>query len=123
MSFDTFGLSKEILCAIKEKGYLTPTEIQSRVIPLVLQKKDILGRAQTGTGKTAGFMLPLLQLLSEQKKNKSFPKRKPQVLILAPTRELASQVYDNTQLYSCKQDYIYCRHYIFSSSSKLSDRP
>jgi len=97
MTFTNFGFCKEILKAINEQGYKAPTEIQSRVIPLILQKKDILGRAQTGTGKTASFMLPLLQLLtSKPSKKKTY---KPKVLVLAPTRELAMQVYDNAQIY------------------------
>ncbi|MCW8907420.1 MAG: DEAD/DEAH box helicase, partial [Sedimenticola sp.] len=64
MSFDSLGLSAEILRAVSEQGYTEPTPVQRQAIPVVLQEKDILAGAQTGTGKTAGFTLPLLQLLS-----------------------------------------------------------
>lgn len=97
MSFNDLGLSKEILSTIEGLGYKDPTEIQSRVIPLILQKKDLLGKAQTGTGKTASFMLPTLQLLHLQKKNKGLTG--PRALILAPTRELAVQVHDSAKRY------------------------
>lgn len=97
MTFERLNLSKEILHAIEEQGYTAPTEIQSRVIPLVLQEKDILGGAQTGTGKTASFMLPLLHLLAENPPEKKT--RNPRVLILVPTRELAAQVYANARTY------------------------
>lgn len=97
MTFDDFGLASEILSSIEELGYQTPTEIQSRVIPLVLEGKDILGRAQTGTGKTASFILPLLHILKNSKeKTRPFA---PKLLILAPTRELAAQVHKNALKY------------------------
>ncbi|OGN56248.1 MAG: ATP-dependent RNA helicase RhlE [Chlamydiae bacterium RIFCSPHIGHO2_12_FULL_44_59] len=95
MTFDSFGLSREILRAVEEQGYTTPTEIQSQVIPLVLNKRDVLGQAQTGTGKTASFMLPLLHLLDEGQSS-----YKPRALILTPTRELAAQVHDHARLAS-----------------------
>ncbi len=97
MSFTKLGLSKPILRAIEEEGYTTPTPIQAKAIPVVLAKKDILAGAQTGTGKTAGFTLPLLQLLSDAPK----PNGKPKVraLILTPTRELAAQVGDSVKTY------------------------
>ena len=97
MSFTTLGLSKPILQAISEEGYNTPTPIQSQAIPVILEKKDILAGAQTGTGKTAGFTLPLLHQLSRNTK----PKGKHQVraLILTPTRELAAQVGESVKTY------------------------
>jgi ATP-dependent RNA helicase RhlE len=97
MSFTELGLSKPILRAIAEEGYSNPTPIQAKAIPVVLAKKDILAGAQTGTGKTAGFTLPLLQLLSDAPK----PNGKPKVraLILTPTRELAAQVGDSVKTY------------------------
>ncbi|MFZ0566142.1 MAG: DEAD/DEAH box helicase [Chlamydiales bacterium] len=98
MSFENFGFSGEILRAVKERGYTAPTQIQTQAIPLVLQKKDILGEAQTGTGKTASFTLPLLHLLLSEKASKKRP-RFPRALILAPTRELVDQVYKNIGLY------------------------
>ncbi len=97
MSFDNLGLSKPILKAIKDQGYDSPTPIQKKSIPIILKKQDVLAGAQTGTGKTAGFTLPMLQLLSQ----KNIKKRKTQVrgLVLTPTRELAAQVYENVDLY------------------------
>ena len=97
MSFNTLGLSQALLKAISKKGYTTPSPIQQKAIPHILQGKDILASAQTGTGKTAGFTLPLLHLLSENPKDKHRPIR---ALILTPTRELAAQVYANVKEYS-----------------------
>ena len=96
MSFDTLGLSKPLLKSIKEQGYTEPTPIQKQAIPVILQRKDILAGAQTGTGKTAGFTLPLLELLSRAKPQK---KRHIKALILTPTRELAAQVGESVALY------------------------
>jgi ATP-dependent RNA helicase RhlE len=97
MSFKALGLSEPILRAIQKKGYDTPSPIQAKAIPPVLEGKDVLASAQTGTGKTAGFTLPLLHLLSENPKEKYRPIR---ALILTPTRELAAQVYANVKEYS-----------------------
>ena len=97
MTFEQLGLSKALLKAIKEQGYETPTPIQEKAIPVILEKKDILAGAQTGTGKTAGFTLPLLELLSRAKPTKG--KHKIKALILTPTRELASQVHESVELY------------------------
>ena len=97
MSFNDLGLSKPILRAIDEQGYTTPTPIQKQAIPIVLAKKDVLAGAQTGTGKTAGFTLPLLQLLSDAPQHKG--KRQIKALILTPTRELAAQVADSVYTY------------------------
>ena len=90
MSFDTLGLSAELLRAVSEQGYSEPTPVQSKAIPVILQGKDILAGAQTGTGKTAGFTLPLLQRLSDTTPGKG--RRPVRALILTPTRELAAQV-------------------------------
>lgn len=97
MSFDSLGLSAEILRAIKACEYTTPTLIQKRAIPPILEGKDILGKAQTGTGKTASFVLPLLHLISTQSKTKK--RTSPRILILAPTRELAAQVQESIAVY------------------------
>jgi ATP-dependent RNA helicase RhlE len=97
MSFNSLGLSQALLKAISKKGYTTPSPIQQKAIPPILQGKDVLASAQTGTGKTAGFTLPLLHILSENPKEKFKPIR---ALILTPTRELAAQVYDNVKEYS-----------------------
>ncbi len=85
MKFDAFDLNRDILAAIADQGYDTPTPIQEKAIPPILAGRDLLGLAQTGTGKTAAFALPLIQKLSQG------PRRRIRALILAPTRELASQ--------------------------------
>lgn len=97
MSFQSLGLSEALLKAISKKGYTKPSPIQEKAIPPVLEGHDVLASAQTGTGKTAGFTLPLLHLLSENPKAKYRPIR---ALILTPTRELAAQVYANVREYS-----------------------
>lgn len=96
MTFETFGLSEPILQAIREQNYHTPTPIQAQAIPVVSQGQDILAAAQTGTGKTASFVLPLLQRLSTLPKAKS---NQATILILAPTRELAAQIHDSILQY------------------------
>ena len=97
MSFSNLGLCAELLRAIKEEGYTTPTPIQSKSIPVILSKKDVLAGAQTGTGKTAGFTLPLLQRLkTAYNKDK---KSHVRALILTPTRELAAQVAASVETY------------------------
>ncbi|MBT3197534.1 MAG: DEAD/DEAH box helicase, partial [Gammaproteobacteria bacterium] len=97
MSFDSLGLSAEILRAVSNQGYTTPTPIQLQAIPVVLQGKDILAGAQTGTGKTAGFTLPLLELLHKHAQGKG--DRPVRALVLTPTRELAAQVGESVQTY------------------------
>ncbi|WP_034334501.1 DEAD/DEAH box helicase [Herbaspirillum huttiense] len=99
MSFSALGLSDEIVRAVSEQGYTSPTPIQAQAVPAVLSGGDLLAGAQTGTGKTAGFTLPLLQRLSampRQKINGHLPIR---ALILAPTRELAAQVEESVRQY------------------------
>ena len=91
MSFDTLGLSDKVVAAVKATGYTTPTPIQEQAIPHVLERRDVLGLAQTGTGKTAGFVLPMLTMLEKGRARA----RMPRTLILEPTRELASQVQDS----------------------------
>ncbi|TFW35089.1 DEAD/DEAH box helicase [Massilia horti] len=103
MSFSTLGLSDAIVRAVTEQGYTSPTPIQSQAIPAVLGGGDLLAGAQTGTGKTAGFTLPVLQRLSTDKvgaalRNKTAP-RAIRALILAPTRELAAQVEESVRVY------------------------
>jgi ATP-dependent RNA helicase RhlE len=98
MSFDSLGLSADLLRAVSEKGYTTPTPIQVQAIPLILEGRDLMGGAQTGTGKTAGFTLPLLQRLMET--TQEVKGRRPiRALVLTPTRELAAQVHESVQLY------------------------
>ena len=96
MSFKSLGLSEALLKAISKKGYTTPSPIQEKAIPPVLEGKDILASAQTGTGKTAGFTLPMLQILSQEQPLRHRPVR---ALILTPTRELAAQVFANVKEY------------------------
>ena len=97
MKFNELGLVPSLLRAVNEKGYTEPSPIQEKAIPLILKRKDVLASAQTGTGKTAGFTLPLLQILSKQPNSNH---RKIKALILTPTRELAAQIYDNVVEYS-----------------------
>ncbi|MCW0182577.1 MAG: DEAD/DEAH box helicase [Zavarzinia sp.] len=95
MSFEQLGLSAEVLKAVSEAGYSEPTPIQAQAIPQVLQGRDVLGTAQTGTGKTASFTLPMIDILAAGR-----PKaRMPRSLILEPTRELAAQVAENFEKY------------------------
>ncbi|HFC12071.1 MAG TPA: DEAD/DEAH box helicase, partial [Anaerolineae bacterium] len=98
MSFESLGLSAELLRAIRKQGYTTPTPIQRKAIPVVLQGKDVLAGAQTGTGKTAGFTLPMLQLLNAKKPPRR-GKRPVRALILTPTRELAAQIKESVETY------------------------
>ncbi len=99
MSFKDLNLNKPILKAIEEAGYLVPTLIQEKTIPLVLEKKDVIASAQTGTGKTAAFALPILQLLFDKQ---DAPKKgkKIRALIVSPTRELAIQINVNFKTYA-----------------------
>ena len=102
MSFNSLGLSEALLKAINKKGYTEPSTIQGKVIPIILEGKDILASAQTGTGKTAGFTLPLLEILSKGPILRNRPIR---ALVLTPTRELAAQVYDSVRAYSQFLDF------------------
>lgn len=97
MTFENLELSSPLLKAVKAQGYDQPSPIQEKAIPEILRGKDVLASAQTGTGKTAAFTLPLLQLLQNDTGNR---KRAIRALILTPTRELAAQVYDNIRDYS-----------------------
>lgn len=96
MTFKNLNLIAELLRAIEEKGYTEPTSVQSQAIPIILEGHDLLAGSQTGTGKTAGFTLPLLQKLTESKKKHL---RVPHALILAPTRELAAQIGKSVRAY------------------------
>ena len=96
MSFSSLGLSPALLKAINKKGYDQPSPIQEQAIPVILERKDVLASAQTGTGKTAGFTLPMLQILSQGQHLRHRPVR---ALVLTPTRELAAQVFANVKEY------------------------
>jgi ATP-dependent RNA helicase RhlE len=101
MLFEQLGLSDELLKAVSDSGYKQPTLIQSKAIPVILEGKDVMGAAQTGTGKTAGFTLPLLRRLEAYANSSMSPaKHQLRALILVPTRELAMQVYDSVKNYS-----------------------
>ncbi|MBN2860814.1 MAG: DEAD/DEAH box helicase [Sphaerochaetaceae bacterium] len=95
MNFTSFGLTEELLSAVTKQGYTIPTPIQTQAIPVILEGRDLIGGAQTGTGKTAAFALPILHLLNQSKKRT----RNPRALVLSPTRELAAQVAESFRDY------------------------
>jgi superfamily II DNA/RNA helicase len=95
MTFEELGLSPEVLSAVQDAGYQTPTPIQTQAVPYVLMGRDVLGCAQTGTGKTASFTLPMIDILHSGRARA----RMPRSLILEPTRELATQVAENFEKY------------------------
>ena len=95
--FSDLGLAEPLLRALETKGYTDPTPIQRQAIPALLAGRDLLGIAQTGTGKTAAFALPILHRLAENKK--AAPRRSARVLVLAPTRELATQIGESFKTY------------------------
>ena len=99
MSFSHLGLSDKVLAAVAAAGYTSPTPIQDQAIPHVLARRDVLGIAQTGTGKTAAFVLPMLTLLEKGRARA----RMPRTLILEPTRELAAQVKEQFDKYGAGQ--------------------
>ena len=98
-NFNELGLSEPILRAISDAGYTTPTPIQAKAIPQVLSGGDLLAGAQTGTGKTAGFTLPILHILSQKARNADAIKSRPRCLMLTPTRELAAQIEESVKTY------------------------
>ncbi|AZC21288.1 MULTISPECIES: DEAD/DEAH box helicase [Pseudomonas] len=103
MSFASLGLSEALVGAIEAAGYTQPTPVQQRAIPAVLQGRDLMVAAQTGTGKTGGFALPILERLfpnGHPDKSQRHGPRQPRVLVLTPTRELAAQVHDSFKLYA-----------------------
>jgi superfamily II DNA/RNA helicase len=114
-TFADLGLSEPVLRAVAEKGYLHPTPIQEQAIPYVLMGRDVLGAAQTGTGKTAGFTLPLLDILSGSRARA----RMPRSLILEPTRELALQVAENFVLYG---KYLKLTHALLIGGESMADQ-
>ena len=101
LNFDSLNLCEPLLGALNNIGYETPTPIQAEAIPYLLEGRDVLGCAQTGTGKTAAFSLPILHLLAETPRNGP---RKIRTLMLCPTRELAAQIHENIELYAAKLD-------------------
>ena len=115
LRFSDLGLSEELVRAVEEKGYLLPTPIQEQAIPYVLMGRDVLGVAQTGTGKTAGFTLPLLDILSGSRARA----RMPRSLILEPTRELALQVAENFVDYG---RYLKLNHALLIGGESMSEQ-
>ncbi|MBS3953498.1 MAG: DEAD/DEAH box helicase [Methylomicrobium sp.] len=101
MPFSSFGLSEDLLQAINDAGYTTPTPVQIQAIPAILKGRDVLAAAQTGTGKTAGFILPILQRMAQTTFSRNRPLR---ALILTPTRELAAQVGESVKKYGAHQN-------------------
>jgi ATP-dependent RNA helicase RhlE len=103
LQFEELGLSPDLLRTVEEEGYETPTPVQERAIPLILQRRDVLAAAQTGTGKTAAFTLPILDILRPYANTSFSPARHPvRVLVLTPTRELAMQVSESVKTYGRK---------------------
>src|ERR1700759_5528388 len=100
MPFAALGLEPRLLSALKDAGYTEPTPIQAAVIPKILAGADVIGIAQTGTGKTAAFVLPMLQLLAAARKPGVAPIRAIRGLVIAPTRELAVQIEENVRAYA-----------------------
>jgi ATP-dependent RNA helicase RhlE len=104
MSFDQLGLSPELLRAVADQGYTEPTPVQAAAIPLVLAGRDVLAGAQTGTGKTAAFVLPILQRLGTA--TPASDRRAPiRVLVVVPTRELALQVEESVRTYGARHRF------------------
>ncbi len=115
MSFSDLGLSEEVLKAVSERGYTEPTPIQAEAIPFVLMGRDILGCAQTGTGKTASFTLPMIDVLAQGRAKA----RMPRSLILEPTRELAQQVAENFEVYG---QYHKLNHALLIGGESMGDQ-
>src|ERR1700730_5061180 len=120
MTFNDLNLIPAILKALSKENYTTPTPIQEQAIPAVLAGRDLLGCAQTGTGKTAAFAVPIIQLLCEQP-SKSNTQGRIRSLILTPTRELALQISDNIQAYSQYTD-LRCSAIVGGVSQKAQER-
>jgi ATP-dependent RNA helicase RhlE len=120
MTFNDLKLKPEILKALSKENYTAPTPIQEQAIPVVLAGRDLFGCAQTGTGKTAAFSLPIIQLLSEQASHGS-RKRRIRSLILTPTRELALQISDNIQAYGHYTD-LRCAAIVGGVSQKVQEK-
>jgi len=109
LSFNNLQLIEPVLQALSKEGYTTPTPIQEKSIPIILQKRDLLGCAQTGTGKTAAFVIPILQLMHESRLQAQETRHKIQALILTPTRELAIQIGESIRAYG---KFLPLRHHV-----------
>ena len=115
--FQALGLSEPLLRAVSAEGYTTPTPVQEQSIPPLLAGRDVLGVAQTGTGKTAAFALPVLQIMS---RNRPQGKRKIRALVLSPTRELAAQIDERFHAYS---EHLDIRHKVIFGGCLLYTSP
>lgn len=118
MKFEELGVIAPILKALKDKKYTKPTPIQEKAIPPVLKRKDILGSAQTGTGKTAAFAIPIIQLIYQRESRKA-PKPTLRALIVTPTRELAIQIEENIEAYS---KYTHIKHAVIFGGVKQHEQ-
>ena len=123
MSFEKLNLIKPIQTALANEGYTIPTPIQQQAIPIIMERKDLLGSAQTGTGKTAAFAIPILQILSEEREPGRPKRRNIKALIIAPTRELAVQVSESFSVYGkntgLKNTVVYGGVSQYSQTAKL----
>ena len=130
MSFDHLGLLPELLRAVADEGYTEPTPVQAEAIPLVLAGRDVLAGAQTGTGKTAAFVLPILQILHGTRpkpREQSFGNMRPRgstglpirCLVLTPTRELALQIEQSVRTYGAQRPILTRSAYNSSSAAEL----
>lgn len=115
MNFNEFGLSEALLKGISEAGYSTPTPVQEKAIPFALKGRDILASAKTGTGKTAAFLLPIAQRLSQNSSQEDFIH--PRALVVVPTRELARQIGQSFEVYAANADL---KHLVLDGGGKLS---
>lgn len=120
MTFNDLNITPAILKALAKENYTKPTPIQEQAIPAVLAGRDLLGCAQTGTGKTAAFAVPIIQLLSEQQ-GRPNTQRRVRSLILTPTRELALQISDNIVAYS-QYTQLRCTAIVGGVSQKAQER-
>ena len=121
MSFASLGLSEALVRAIEAAGYTEPTPVQQRAIPAVLQGRDLMVAAQTGTGKTGGFALPILERLfpnGHPDKSQRHGPRQPRVLVLTPTRELAAQVHESFKIYARDLKFVSACIFMSVSASK-----
>ncbi|HWC54734.1 MAG TPA: DEAD/DEAH box helicase, partial [Chitinophagaceae bacterium] len=109
MSFNNLQLIEPVLKALSHEGYITPTPIQEKSIPVILQKRDLLGCAQTGTGKTAAFVIPLLQMMHQQQQHSVQKQNRIKALVLTPTRELAIQIGESIRSYG---KYLNVKHQV-----------
>ena len=116
MDFSELNLNEQILTALGEEGYSEPTPIQAEAIPIVLEGRDLLGCAQTGTGKTAAFAIPILQRLAERPAGAE--KRKISALVITPTRELALQIHESFTAYGISS----CAVRLYSAECRRSRR-